>query len=572
MLLALLLALAAAPAARAGEIVVLGPTADPVATETAEREDELGFDADRRFSRAVRGFSADLTAAQVAELRADPEVAMVVEDRPVEALAAVAARTGERTPPGVRRSIAAPAGTVREAASGAVAVLDSGVDLDHPDLDVVPGANCITPGTPPDDRHGHGTHVAGTVGARNDGAGVVGVAPGTKIVAVKVLDDSGSGRTSSLLCGIEYVLANAERLGIGVANFSLGGVGAPSTCASDPEHAAFCALTRAGITPVVAAGNDGWDFGTAEPDVPAAFPEVLTVAAMVDTDGVPGGHGATCGTADADDVHASFSNYAVDPAERAHLVAAPGACIRSTLPGGGHGSMSGTSMAAPHVAALVALCRGEAGTPGPCAGLRPDQVVAHMRATAIAGAFAGRTGRDYGPLAQLSTAAPATEVTAQPPPALPEPEPQPPAPVVEQPVTVPAPPAAPAPTTAPSPSIASEAPREPEPQPQSPPQPLTPATPPRAGRPALVLGRTTLRSLTTRGVSVRVRCADPAKRCTATVRLRAAGRTLSTKRGTAVRLKPGRLALRFARTLTVVADVRQGARTVRVSRRLTLRR
>jgi subtilisin family serine protease len=355
--LVLLIGLALAPAASAGEIVVLERTADPVATETAEREAALGFDAERRFSRAVRGFAADLTPEQVQALREDPEVAMVVPDRPVRALAAVPAKSGERVPPGVRRSLAAPAGTVREAATGAVAVLDSGVDLDHPDLDVVAGANCIAPGTPPDDVHGHGTHVAGTVAARNNGAGVTGVAPGTKIVAVKVLGDTGSGTTSSVLCGIDYVLANAARLGIGVANFSLGGDGQRSTCATDAEHAAFCALTRAGITPVVAAGNEGTDFGTSAPDVPAAYAEVLTVAAMVDTDGVPGGSGAKCGTADADDAHATFSNYAVDAAERAHLVAAPGACILSTARGGGTTWMSGTSMAAPHVAALVALCR-----------------------------------------------------------------------------------------------------------------------------------------------------------------------------------------------------------------------
>jgi hypothetical protein len=90
-------------------------------------------------------------------------------------------------------------------------------------------------------------------------------------------------------------------------------------------------------------------------------------------------------------------------------------------------------------------------------------------------------------------------------------------------------------------------------------------------RPTLTLARTNLRSLTLRGVAVRVRCAAPAMRCTATVRLRAAGRTLATRRGTTVRLKPSRLLLR-ARTFEVVADVRQGTRTIRVTKRLTLQR
>jgi len=552
-LFVLLLSLGAAPAARAGEIVVLEPGADAsVATETAEREADLGFDADRRFSRALRGFAADLTPAQAAELRDDPEVAMVVADRRVEALAAVPAVTGERVPAGVRRAIAAPTRTVREAADGAVAVLDSGVDLEHPDLDVVAGANCMTPGAPPDDVHGHGTHVAGTIGARNTGAGVTGVAPGTRIVAVKVLGDDGSGTTSSVLCGIDYVLANASRLGIEVANFSLGGAGDPSTCASDAGHAAFCSLVAAGITPVVAAGNAGWDFGTDQPDVPAAYPEVLTVAAMVDTDGVAGGLGTSCGNPD--DAHASFSNFATDAADRAHLVAAPGACVLSTAPGGGLASMSGTSMAAPHVAALVALCRAEAGTPGPCASLRPDQIITHMRATALTDAFTGTAGRDYGPLAQLSGQAPATDVTSQPPPVLTAPGDTAPEPVAGEP-TAPAPAPAPAPIAPPAPVATPPAGSAPSPVRTSP------------RRPTLSIGRTTLRGLSRSGVLVRVRCADPRKRCSATVRLRAGGRTLATKRGTTVRLKARRLPL-TAGTVTVVADVRQGTRTVRVTKPL----
>src|SRR5690606_34455606 len=179
--LAALLTLFAAPAAWADEIVVLKDPENGVATETREREQALGFRAKHRYTRGIAGFSADLDPSQVERLRDDPGVAAVVPDVPVRIAA-------PPSPPGVRRLARTAPGEARQAASGAVAVVDTGVDLDHPDLDVEPGANCIDPGAPPDDDHGHGTHVAGTIGALNDGNGVVGVAPGTTIYAVKVLN------------------------------------------------------------------------------------------------------------------------------------------------------------------------------------------------------------------------------------------------------------------------------------------------------------------------------------------------------------------------------------------------
>ena len=318
LLVSLLALLAAAPAVRADEIVVLRATGDSVAEQTAELERDLGFDADRRFVRAIRGFAADLTPAQVAELRDDREVALIVADRPVHASAAVPALAGEIVPPGIRRAtVAASSTTVRQAADGTVAVADTGVDLQHPDLNVVAGTDCTGTGTY-DDVHGHGTHVAGTVGARNNGSGVTGVAPGTKIAAVKVLDDSGSGSTSTVLCGIEWILANRVALDIHVANFSLGGSGSISTCAGDPEHSGYCRLVTAGVAPVVAAGNDGVDFAAAPAEIPAAYPEVLTVAAMSDTDGLPGAAGSAS-SCSSDDRYASFSNYATPAAAAAHL-------------------------------------------------------------------------------------------------------------------------------------------------------------------------------------------------------------------------------------------------------------
>ncbi|HEX2085928.1 MAG TPA: S8 family serine peptidase [Solirubrobacteraceae bacterium] len=365
--------------------------ADPAA-ETNERERRHGFHSRLRYSRAIKGFAARLSPAQVERLKADPEVAIVAPDRRVRASATLAA--GETVPTGVRRMQAASGGAIRGASTANVAVIDTGIDLDHPDLVVSGGRNCVTPAAAPDDDNGHGTHVAGTIAARNTGAGVVGVAPGTRLFAAKVLDAGGGGTASQVICGIDWVTSTRTDADpandVAVANMSLGGPGAPvGTCASttDPEHRAICASIAAGVTYVVAAGNDGWDFDYApNPDTPAAFPEVLTVTAASDSDGSTGGTGGapTCRTGEADERYASFSNFAATAAGQAHTTAAPGVCIRSTWPGGGHNTISGTSMASPHVAAAVALCLGEAGVAGPCAGLAPAQIVAKMRSDAAA--------------------------------------------------------------------------------------------------------------------------------------------------------------------------------------------
>ncbi len=375
-------------------IVVYERSVDAPAQETAERERRQGFRSTLRYRRAVEGFAARLTDRQVDRLQADPEVAAVVPDRRVRAIGAVVA--GDSVPTGVARMGAATDTTARAASTVGVAVVDTGVDASHPDLVTGEGTNCVSPGAAPGDGDGHGTHVAGTIGALNQGTGVVGVAPGTTIHPVKVLDDEGSGTASTVICGLDWVAANAARLGIEVANLSLGGPGSPvGSCDTtiDPEHRAICAATRAGVTVVVAAGNDGWDFDyDRRPDTPAAYPEVLTVSAMSDSDGRGGAAGSApaCRTGEADDRFAAYANYAATSAGAAHLVAAPGTCIRSTAPGGGHATFSGTSMAAPHVAGAVALCHGEQGAgAGPCAGLTPAGVVARVRAEAEAANVAG---------------------------------------------------------------------------------------------------------------------------------------------------------------------------------------
>jgi subtilisin family serine protease len=382
-----------APSANGNYIVVFKSSTAAPGEETRRLEKSHGFRSKLRYGRALKGFAAHLSDAQLARVKDDPRVAFVSPDLPVRALAAPLA-SGETVPSGVLRLGAATATSVRGASGANVAVIDTGVDLAHPDLNVTSGVNCVAPGTAAQDDNGHGTHVAGTIGARNNGSGVVGVAPGTRIYAAKVLDASGGGTQSQVLCGIDWVTGTRTDSDpsndVAVANMSLGGPGTPvepCSTTTDAEHLAICRATAAGVTFVVAAGNSGWDFDYApEPDTPAAYPEVLTVGAMSDSDGKPGAAGATpsCRTGEADDRWASFSNFAATAAGQAHTIAGPGTCINSTAIGGGTAVMSGTSMASPHLAGAVALCIAEGTTAGPCAGRAPADVIQKVRADAQA--------------------------------------------------------------------------------------------------------------------------------------------------------------------------------------------
>lgn len=383
-------------------IVVLRPTADASAVARAQGR-RLGFTADHVYTRAIKGYAGVLPAAAVAELRRDPQVAYVTEDRVVRATATAPVAAGDSVPPGVRRIGAATTTTAHTASTVNVAIIDTGIDLTHPDLNAVSGTNCVKNGATANDDNGHGSHVAGTIAARNDGSGVVGVAPGTKLYAVKVLNRQGSGSTSSVICGIDWVTANAATLNIKVANMSLGGGGSnDNNCGNtnnDPEHQAICRSTAAGVTYVVAAGNDGGDQAA---HVPASYPEALTVTAMTDTDGQGGGSGGApaCRTGEADDRFATFSNYATTTAQINHTIAAPGVCINSTWKSGGYNTISGTSMATPHVAGSVALCLGSAGAAGLCTGLTPTQIVQKLRNDAAANATSanGFTGDPLHPV------------------------------------------------------------------------------------------------------------------------------------------------------------------------------
>ncbi|NNU26126.1 S8 family serine peptidase [Isoptericola sp. JC619] len=324
---------------------MLSPSAN-TASVAAQHSRAADVAVDHVYTSAIRGYSANMSATAAARLADDPRVLLVQPD-------GVVTTTAQTTPTGIDRvdaelsSTAAIDGTDTRVDVD-VAVIDSGVDLDHPDINVYqPGAmNCST-GRSANDGNGHGTHVAGTIGALDDSAGVVGVAPGARIWPVRVLNNAGSGQWSDVICGIDFVAANADQ--IEVANMSLGGTGTDNTCGSntDAMHEAICNAVDAGVTFVVAAGNESDDSAN---HLPAAYDEVITVSALADFNGLPGGGAApTCRT-DVDDTFAGFSNYGAD----VDLIA-PGVCITSTWKGGGYDTISGTSMASPHVAGGAAL-------------------------------------------------------------------------------------------------------------------------------------------------------------------------------------------------------------------------
>jgi subtilisin len=220
-----------------------------------------------------------------------------------------------------------------------IAVLDTGIDLTHQDLNVFKQISFVDGVTSAQDGDGHGTHVSGIAAAKDNTVGVVGVAPGARLWAVKVLDDNGGGSISSAIDGIEYVTEHADE--IDAVNISFG-----CACHSDALDTAIHNSVAAGLTYVVAAGNDGTD---ASGTSPANHPDVIAVSAIVDTDGKCGGLGSSSSYGK-DDYFATFSNYGsrVD-------MAAPGVSIYSTWKGGSYAYATGTSMSAPHVTGAAAL-------------------------------------------------------------------------------------------------------------------------------------------------------------------------------------------------------------------------
>jgi subtilisin family serine protease len=321
----------------------------------------------------LRGLTARLSKAQVRALRRDPAVLQVVPDERIE-LAAQLIPTGINRISG-RLSRAARIDGVDVRVDADVAIVDTGI-AKGADLNVVGGYNCSTADrTLWRDVHGHGTHVAGIAGAIDNKTGVVGVAPGVRLWAVKILNDSGAGLLSSYVCGLDWIAAqrdpaNASKPRFEAVNMSVTKWGrddrACGTANADILHAAICRLVSSGVTVVVAAANDS---GNAAARVPASYNEVITVSALADTDGRPGALGGnrclSWGSYDKDDTFANFSNFGTDVD-----IIAPGKCIWSIVPGG-YKYMSGTSMAAPHVTGAVALLKST----------RPQLTPAEVKAT-----------------------------------------------------------------------------------------------------------------------------------------------------------------------------------------------
>ena len=243
-----------------------------------------------------------------------------------------------------------------------VAIIDTGIDLTHPDLNVVENTSFVPMVSSGDDDNGHGSHVAGIVAALDNGIGVVGVAPGARLHAVKVLDRKGSGKISWIIAGIDWVTEHADE--IEVANMSLGSTGYLQSLRD-----AIANSVRKGVVYVVAAGNESDDvygpdgiFGNDDDHVPAAYPEAAAISAMTDFDGRQGGKGGASGN-ELDDTLASFSNFSTSVTLGNPVVspggaidfAAPGVDIYSTYKSGGYKTLSGTSMASPHAVGCVAL-------------------------------------------------------------------------------------------------------------------------------------------------------------------------------------------------------------------------
>jgi subtilisin family serine protease len=318
--------------------------ADPesAATQIARRH---GLALGHVYKAAIRGFSASIPEARLLAVASDPRVRYVEPDRVVSLWAKPqgGSTPSQLQPTGLRRINGLSSPTARidgldERVNVDVAILDTGIQTNHPDLKVMGGVNFAS-GRSYSDGNGHGTHVAGTIGALDNSAGVVGVAPGARLWAVRVLDNSGSGLLSWIVAGVNWVTANADT--IEVANMSLGFNGR-----SPALDQAIANSVAAGVTFVVAAGNSGAD---AAGFSPANHPDVVCVSAIADSDGMPGGGGAPTAYGP-DDFFASFSNWG-----EVVKIAAPGVAIRSTYKGSGYATMSGTSMASPHVAGAAAL-------------------------------------------------------------------------------------------------------------------------------------------------------------------------------------------------------------------------
>jgi len=308
------------------------------------------------YTATIKGFSAKMSATAAARLAANnPNIAYYEADKIARIVAPPSskAKPGGGTPPpqttpwGITRVN----GVASFTGANRAWVIDTGIDLDHPDLNVdVARSKSFLGGNQannPDDQNGHGSHVAGTIAAINNTIGVIGVAPGAPVVAVRVLDRRGSGTFSGVIAGVDYVAANGAPGD--VANMSLGG--GFSQALNDAVIAA-----SANVKFAVAAGNESTDASTKSP-ASANGPNVFTISAFSEGD-----------------VFASFSNFGNPPVDFAD----PGVSVFSTYKDAGYATLSGTSMATPHAAGVLLLgaCRSGGTVSGDPDG-NPDTICIH---------------------------------------------------------------------------------------------------------------------------------------------------------------------------------------------------
>jgi subtilisin family serine protease len=283
------------------------------------------------YAYSIVGFAGSMSATTAQQLLLDPRVKAVEQDMVIGLGKGNKPGSGTGTPP----AQSTPPGITRVngtdyTGSNVAWIIDSGIDTDHPDLnvDASRGFSAFTSGKDAgtDDGHGHGTHVSGTVAAINNDIGVVGVAAGATVIPVKVLNSRGSGSNSGVIAGVDWVGQNG--ISGDVANMSLGG-----GTSSALDNAVIGASNQQGVVFCIAAGNSSANANTSSP-ARANGNYIYTISAV-----------------DKDDVFASFSNYGNPPID----YAAPGVNIYSTHKGGSYNTMSGTSMAAPHASGVVLL-------------------------------------------------------------------------------------------------------------------------------------------------------------------------------------------------------------------------
>jgi subtilisin family serine protease len=321
------------------------------ATGALQRAGITGKKPELIYSSALKGFSIGLSEEETLKLEEQPEVRGVWEDRIITLKRPGTVPTdppAQSIPYGIDRV----GGATTYTGNAKAWIIDTGIDSDHPDLNV-DTENAAYFGTrirSYEDDNGHGSHCAGIVAAIDNEIGVVGVAAGAPVVPIKVLDRRGSGYTSGIIAGIDHVAAKASEGD--VANLSLGGG------AFEPLDLAVVNLGASGVLVAMAAGNESDDANNHSP-ARANGTNLYTVSAM-----------------DKNDNWAYFSNYGNPPVD----YCAPGVSIPSTYKNGAYATMSGTSMAAPHVCGLLLLTGDNLNTDGTVNGdpdVTPD-LIAHL--------------------------------------------------------------------------------------------------------------------------------------------------------------------------------------------------